>query len=307
MAFDSVSIITLVNPTVSVTVNDWTLSNTLTKPTVIATLNDYVVSYTSNIPTLDFTLNIASNFDLTYITSKPQLTTTLVQSSIFSLNKIVKTPSISFLGAITNTYTLTSTLPKIETDITLAVSNSASVIRVLKIPQLDFQAVFTATNTRQTWVFNTITTAHSRYTNYDFNSFFKLGTKQYGLNDSGIYEIGAEKDYLGEPLKEAFINAQIDFPVSNFGEQQMKVCSDAFIYMRADGDMEVLTVNDEQEQREGYIVYFDDRTGMHRRRVKIPKGLRGNAWQFKLKNIDGCDFDINAFEVLLKTIQRVTW
>ena len=85
----------------------------------------------------------------------------------------------------------------------------------------------------------------------------------------------------------------------------MKCCSDAIVYGRCDGDIEIQFVTDEQEERDGYIIPFDDRAGMHRRRVKIPKGILGNTWQYKIKNVGGSKFDLNAFEVFLKTVQRI--
>lgn len=39
---------------------------------------------------------------------------------------------------------------------------------------------------------NLATSAHSRYSQYGFNSFAKFGGKHYGCKSDGIYELGGE-------------------------------------------------------------------------------------------------------------------
>jgi hypothetical protein len=270
-------------------------------------MNDWSTKQTLIKPEISFIWDVAESIIVNSPLPSPIITGHFNSSGQFQSNFTFKLPVLNFKVDVPINYTLTSILPKVATAFTVFVLNDYQVNSQLYKPALNFQASLVATITNQTWVFNTITTAHSRYTNYDFNSFFKIGTKNFGINSNGgIYELTGSNDFVGES-NEAYIQAQVDLPVSTFGEQTLKACSDAILYGRCDGEIEIQVVLDEQEARTGYVIPFDSRQGMHRNRVRIPKGLRGNVWQFKIKNRNGSHFDINAFEIFIKTLQRLKW
>jgi len=302
MAFDSTLNRTLPKPTISFVVNNWVLNVTLPKPT----LN---TNWLLNVVLPKITLNavLTSNYLVNSTLPKITIVSSYNPDNLYSLSSSLKIPSISFEVTNSNIYSLSSVLPK-PTVVSLLGLDILGVVNYrLPLITVSFNTAFSATTTKQTWVFNTTTTAHSRYTNYDFNSFFKLGSTNYGINDNGdIYLLTGTKDFVGES-NEANIDTEIIFPATTYDEQNLKSCSDAILYGRGNGEMEVQVVLDEQQARVGYSVHFDNREGMHRNRVKIPKGLKGNVWQFKLKNVDGSWFDINLFEVFVKTMQRLKW
>jgi hypothetical protein len=305
MAFNSASLITLPNPVIRFAVNDWNTRLSVPSITLQASINDWYTKQTLSKPTINFIWNISEYIVVNAILPLPILTSTLDSSIQFNSTSILKSPTLLFKVDVPVTYILDVHLPKISTMFDVGVVSDYQLnIRTLR-PVLDFTASLQAARAIQTWAFNTITTAHSRYTNYAFNSFFKIGTKNYSINSAGgIYELTGARDFMGE-TSEVDINAQIDLPISAFGEQTLKVCSDAILYGRCDGELEIAIVLDEQQERTGFVIPFDARVGMHRTRVKIPKGLQGNVWQFKIKNRNGSHFDINAFEVFLKTLQRL--
>lgn len=305
MAFDSTSSITLSKPTFHLYVNDWNLSSTLPLPIVQFIGNNFIVATTLSLPTVVFTGVTEQNFSIAITTPLPTTQFGASASIEGVLIRTMRLPQVSFLVENPLTYTSTNILPSITAVIRASSEGAYTFSNSLRNPVLSFISALTATTTKQTWVFNTITGAHSRFTNYDFNSYFKLGANYYGVASNGdIYQITGDVDYSGE-AGEATIASEIIFPVSHYDEQQNKMCSDAFVYGRGDGDLEVVFVTDEQQERTGFYVNFDGREGMHRKRVKIPKGMLGNAWQFKLKNVDGSAFDINAFEVFVRTVQRI--
>ena len=306
MAFDSTTTVTLSNPVFSSTLDDWNLSYTIPSVTLLSTLNDGAVTYILSPPTVTFEVSIPKAYAVTSAFPKPTVNISVAETSVFSSQLSVAKPSLELVVKNPVPYALNQIVPIVSVSFSVSTEGHYILASTIKRPVVSFGASLSGITTKQTWVLNPITGAHSRYTNYEFESFFKLGTKQYGIKSTGIYELTGSKDFAGEVV-ETKIDSEIHLPISNFGEQPMKACDNAFIYMRSDGEMEVVSITDEEEQREGFIVSYDDRNGMHRRRVKIPKGLLGNAWQYKIKNVDGSNFDINAFEVSLKTLQRVKW
>lgn len=156
---------------------------------------------------------------------------------------------------------------------------------------------------KDTIVVNTITNAHSRYAYYPFNRFFTLNGKHYGTNIQGIYELTGEKDFVGED-NETDIDAFCVTPSTDFNEDKKKSIKDAYIYGRFKGEMNIDLYVEEGEVKEGYAIPYDNNDGVHRRRCKIPSGLRGTAWKFKVKNVDGCDFNLFNLEVSAKNLKR---
>lgn len=302
MSFDSASYITLPKPTVSFVVNNWVLNITLPKPT----LN---TNWLLNVVLPKITLNavLTSNYLVSSTLPIILISSSYNPNNLYTLKAYLKKPSISFRVTNPNSYSLSSILPK-PTLISLSGSDISGVVESrLPLINLVFNTTLAATIAKQVWVFNTVTTAHSRYVNYNFNSFFRLGADNYGINSNGsIYKLTGSTDFVGENT-EANIYAKIIFPATDYDEQTLKSCSDAILYGRGNGDIEVQVVLDEQQARTGYIVNFDSRVGKHRKRVKIPKGLKGNLWQFILKNVDGSWFDIDMFEVFVRNMQRLKW
>lgn len=305
MAFDCTTQLVVLNPTFNFIVNDWNANTTVNVPTISASLNSYTCVSILAIPVVVATLDNPGYYAVQSSIPLPVVSGVVASSTIFNGQATLKMPSVIFEVDSPQIYNLNYTLPKVGLGFSIGIGNQYSLVKTLKIPQIHISTHFSSNNIRQTWTFNTITTAHSRYTNYNFNSYFKIGTKYFGVHTNGsIYELTGDRDFVGD-VGETNILAEIDLPTSSFDEQQMKVCSDAIVYGRCAGDVEIQVVLDEQEARTGYIVSFDDRIGMHRKRVKIPKGLLGDVWQFKIKNVNGSKFDLNAFEVFLRTVQRI--
>lgn len=51
----------------------------------------------------------------------------------------------------------------------------------------------------EVWSINAATKAAGKYTNFNFNSFARIGNKLYGIGDLGIFEIGGDTD-AGQPI-----------------------------------------------------------------------------------------------------------
>lgn len=139
------------------------------------------------------------------------------------------------------------------------------------------------------WLMNTATGGHAEYTNYPFNSFFKHGSDYYGCNSEGIYKLAGDTD-AGQRVKWA-----VKTGITTFGVRNRKYVPNARLIMRANGDVSLRTIIDEQTDRSNLLAPCDDRNGLHARRIKLAKGLRGTSWQFEVSGEEAAD--IASFEV----------
>lgn len=156
-----------------------------------------------------------------------------------------------------------------------------------------------------TWVVNLTNSMHSRFTNYLFNSFFRFRDDYYGSNTLGIFKLTGDRDFKDVVGLESQIDAFVLTPVTDFNKQEQKQVSDGFLNARCSGDMQVsMTVDEDNTYTEQYVRY-QDKDGVYRKRVKLPRGVQGNNYQFKISNIDGSFFKIFDFEILVRTLKRV--
>lgn len=140
------------------------------------------------------------------------------------------------------------------------------------------------------WVVNTATGGHSTYSNFTFNSFFRLGNDYYGCSDAGFVKLSGTTD-AGAP-----ISWKAKTGVTTFNDIHKKYVHDARVTMRADGDIALREIVDEETDISNALMPDDDRNGIHARRVKLPRGAKGTAWQFELSGT-GTLADIKSLEV----------
>lgn len=141
------------------------------------------------------------------------------------------------------------------------------------------------------WVVNTATGGHSTYSNFTFNSFFRLGNDDYGCSDTaGFVRLSGTTDN-GTP-----ISWKAKTGITTFNNVHRKYVHDARVIMRADGDVALREIIDEETDISNALIPDDDRNGVHARRVKLPKGVRGTSWQFELSGT-GTLADIKSLEV----------
>lgn len=155
---------------------------------------------------------------------------------------------------------------------------------------IPFVEVSTTSGETTAYLVNLASGGHSTYTNFTFNSFFRLGSDYYGCNDTGVYKLDGTTDAGTE------ITWSITTPVTSFGVRNRKYIHDARVIMRADADVLLTEIVDEQVSVSELTAPSDDRNGIHARRIKLPKGMRGTEWQFVLSGT-GTIADIASLEV----------
>lgn len=144
---------------------------------------------------------------------------------------------------------------------------------------------------------NTATGGHGKYTNFSFDGMFRLGTDYYGVNSSGIWKLAGDLDDT------AVIPWKAISGVQDFDIRQQKFAHDAYVYLRQVGDVNLRTIVDEQRDVGLYVIEPDGNPGIHRRRIKMAKGVRGTAWQIEISG-EG-PVIIQQLELIIQQSQRV--
>lgn len=144
------------------------------------------------------------------------------------------------------------------------------------------------------WSMNLRTRALSKFTNYPFNSFMRIGSAWYGAADTGLYRLGGDDDD-GDA-----INARLRLGLSDLGSRRMKRLPEVFIGAAASGDLllKVIVPAEADGAREAHVYRCHMRGADSTRtaRVKPGRGLRSVYWDFEVENVDGAAFDIESIE-----------
>jgi len=144
------------------------------------------------------------------------------------------------------------------------------------------------------WVMNTENRALSRYTNYPFNSFAKVGGRYYAAASDGLHTLDGDDDD-GTPIA-----ARLRLGLSAMGSRRLKRLPEAFVGYSSDGAlwMHVITVNEESGLKEAAIYRILERpaTSPRESRWKLGKGIKAADFDFVIENVDGAAFDLSAIE-----------
>lgn len=113
---------------------------------------------------------------------------------------------------------------------------------------------------------------------------------------------GGHSRYTG-PLdgSQTAITGRVVTAVSQLGSDRTKYVPDLYVTGRLDADLTVTTITDEQTRRD-YPLPADNRQGLHRRRLKLARGIKGTSWQF---TVSGTGFTLRSIEVPPIASQRV--
>lgn len=144
-----------------------------------------------------------------------------------------------------------------------------------------------------TWAINTRNAAVTEYSNYNFNSFAKLGNKYIGSNATGLYEL------LGDDDAGADIIAHIKSGFAQFGGSRFTSFKAAYLGMRGNGSF-VLKLETGDGKTYNYGVVAKD---METTKVHMGKGLRARYFAFELIST-GQDFDLDDIEFVPLVAQR---
>lgn len=149
----------------------------------------------------------------------------------------------------------------------------------------------------ETWVVNAETGASTRYENYEFNSFAKIGGRYFGCKADGIYQLDGDSD-AGDPIR-----SMVSFGKQNFGTNALKRITNAYVGVSGAGRLFLKVMAEGQEYiyaQRGYDEHLQVQ------RFDTGRGLRVNWLEFELYNADGEDFELASVEfAIVPTSRRI--
>lgn len=154
------------------------------------------------------------------------------------------------------------------------------------------------------WVLNTEGNALSRYVNYPFNSFAKIGNTYYGAASDGIHALDGDTD------NDLPIDAKLRLGLNQLGDRKLKRLPEVYIGYSSDGTllMKVITIDERTANKVAAIYTLPTRGAVNTRehRFEPGKGLRSVDWDFEIHNVDGADFDLASIEFYPLAMSRRT-
>ena len=154
------------------------------------------------------------------------------------------------------------------------------------------------------WTYNMQSAGVTRYDNYPFNSFARIGDEYYGLTSTGLYRLGGDTD------AGAAIKAKIRLGMTDMGTRKMKRLPEVFMGYTGDGRMvlRVIYVDDKTGEKVGADYLMKPRPAGSKResRFEPGKGLVAVDFDFELENIDGADFALTNIEFSPMVVDRRT-
>lgn len=137
------------------------------------------------------------------------------------------------------------------------------------------------------WAMNTEIAGSTRYENYGFNSFAKIGGVYYGANADGLFELSGADDAGVD------INAEVNFGNLNFGTSSRKALPYVYVGMASNGSSVLKVVADDK-------TYFynvrDSSDVLKMQRFELGRGLRATYYDLTLQNFGGSAFELAEIE-----------
>lgn len=153
------------------------------------------------------------------------------------------------------------------------------------------------------WTMNADSKASSKYEQWPFNSYMRVGGRYYGVSDTGLYRLGGDTD------DGAAINARVRMGMSTLGSRTAKHVPSVYLGYSATGDMllKAVVADSQTGQRQAHVyrLHANDSAGSVREaRTKLGRGLSAVYWDFEIVNDAGADFDIDVIEWMPLQTQR---
>lgn len=135
--------------------------------------------------------------------------------------------------------------------------------------------------------------AVSEYDGFSFNSFALFNGQYLAAGTAGIYVLGGDKDG----------SSNIDSEILT-GQLSMEGVKprDIYLYGKSDGQILVTLSENEDQVRNSKVSYLMETLGVDR--AKVPRGMNPDYLQIGIKNVSGCDFDLDNMEIYVEGLTR---
>lgn len=151
------------------------------------------------------------------------------------------------------------------------------------------------------WSIGTLNKQLSKYTNFPFNSFAKLGSLYLGCTDEGVFRLDGEDD-AGEDIA-----ARIRGAMTDMGSLAMKRNPHAYLaYSAPTGLILRITSIARDGEKEAHVYRLKAQTtgDIREGRVKLGGGPRSVLWGWEIENVDGGSLDLHALQFQPVVLER---
>ena len=135
--------------------------------------------------------------------------------------------------------------------------------------------------------------ACSQITNFTFNSMCVVNGIPIAANEDGLFILDSSETDNGDD-----INAMAELAAMDFGVDLAKRFRKGYIGYETSGGLKVSARTDEGNYEVYTLSPSDTTQKQHRDMFSMHRNLKGVYWQFKIANIDGCDFSIDFIDAL---------
>lgn len=147
------------------------------------------------------------------------------------------------------------------------------------------------------WALNTKRLGASNYTNFNFNSFHRVGNVVYGGSSTGIYKLTGTDD---DGTK---INPVVTTALMNLQNGRQVRTPNIYLGVLTDAKILVKTVTSEGKER-WYESGHPQSTHMDTMRVALGRRQGSRLWQYQVSRREGDEFELSRIEVLPVILTR---
>ena len=134
----------------------------------------------------------------------------------------------------------------------------------------------------------------SEYEGFSFNSFALFNGQYIGAGPAGIYVIGSGN-------KDGSSNIDAELKTGQLAMDGAKP-RDVYLVGKSSGQMLVTLSENEDSPNNAKVDYLLETLGIDR--AKVPRGMKPDYLQVGVKNVSGCDFDLDSMEIYVEGLSR---
>lgn len=148
-------------------------------------------------------------------------------------------------------------------------------------------------------VMNARTGAMTEYTNYEFNSFAKIGGRDYGAGPNGLFRLDGDTDD-GANIAWIVRTGQHDDK-----DPGLKRLPEVLLALRSSGQVKVRVYHDDNKYYD-YILPALQTNTIHQHRVVPGKGMRGRYFAVELQGVNNSDLELDSAQInMTETTRRL--
>ncbi len=139
--------------------------------------------------------------------------------------------------------------------------------------------------------------AISQYTNYNFNSFAKIGDTYLGFNEDGIFELDNLKTDDGTAIA-----AFAEFPNSDWGVPNLKRVRKMRVGYEAEGSIKLVLITDKSNEESYSLKPVLEEEQQGGSTLQGRRSQKGRYWKVRVENVKGVDFSLDSLSVEITTL-----